>query len=226
MKFVSPFEPLSFWAQGPWVFFNMGLKFMQTWQDECFSRLSLVVPPAGKSLARNGVKPEQTLCEIQLLKKEIAATQGRQMPLLGCLQDVQVVGGPTAEVTPKVAAKPAGVKAPAPAPAPAAAAAVEAVESTESIGAASSAPSVTSMLAMQAKSLAKAVKVAPVVDQKTAAKKAAKPAAKAVAKPAAPASVKAAAKPAAVAAPAQKAVKPAASAKPAAKTKPVASKKA
>ncbi|HET6720378.1 MAG TPA: hypothetical protein VFH22_12060 [Rhodocyclaceae bacterium] len=68
MKFVSPFEPLSFWAQGPWVFFNMGLKFMQTWQDECFSRLSLVVPPAGKPLARNGVKPEQTLCEIQLLK--------------------------------------------------------------------------------------------------------------------------------------------------------------
>lgn len=220
MKFVSPFEPLSFWAQGPWVFFNMGLKFMQTWQDECFSRLSLVVPPAGKSLARNGVKPEQTLCEIQLLKKEIAATQGRQMPLLGCLQGVEVVGGPTAEVTPQVAAKPAGVKAPAPA------AAVEAVESAESIGAASSAPSVTSMLAMQAKSLAKAVKVAPVVDQKTAAKKAAKPAAKAVAKPAAPASVKAAAKPAAVAAPAQKAVKPAASAKPAAKTKPVGSKKA
>lgn len=222
MKFVSPFEPLSFWAQGPWVFFNMGLKFMQTWQDECFSRLSLVVPPAGKPLNRNGVKPEQTLCEIQLLKKEIAATQGRQMPLLGCLQDVQVVGGPAVEATPKAAAKPAGVKASA----PAAAVDVEAVESAESVSAASAAPSVTSMLAMQAKSLAKAVKVAPVGDHKSAAKKAAKPVAKAVAKAAASAPVKAAAKPVAVAKPAQKAVKPAASAKPAAKTKPVASKKA
>lgn len=211
MKFVSPFEPLSFWAQGPWVFFNMGLKFMQTWQDECFSRLSLVVPPAGKSLARNGVKPEQTLCEIQLLKKEIAATQGRQMPLLGCLQDVQVVGGPVAEEAPKATPKPAtaAVKA---TPKPAAAT-VEAAPEPES---APAAPSVTSMLAMQAKSLAKAVKVAPAVDQKSVARKAAKPAAKA----AAPAPVKAAAKPAAVAKPAQKA------AKPAAKAKPVASKKA
>lgn len=219
MKFVSPFEPLNFWAQGPWVFFNMGLKFMQTWQDECFSRLSLVVPAAGKPLARNGVKPEQTLCEIQLLNKEIAARQGRQMPLLGCLQGVQVVGGPAAEATPKAAAKPAGVKASA----PEAVEAVEAEESAESISAASAAPSVTSMLALQAKSLAKAVKVAPApaVDKKSVAKKVAQPVSKAIA--ATP--VKATAKPAAVAKPAQKA-KPAVSAKPAAKTKPAASKKA
>lgn len=219
MKFESPFEPLSFWAQGPWVFFNMGLKFMQTWQDECFSRLSLVVPAAGKPLTRNGVKPEPTLGEIQLLNKEVAARQGRQMPLLGCLQGVEVVGGPAAEAT-KAAAKPAVVKASA----PAAVEEAEEVESAESISATSAAPSVTSMLAMQAKSLAKAVKVtpAPAVDKKAVAKKAAKP----VAKAAAPAPVKAAAIPAAVAKPAQQAVKPAASAEPAAKTKPVASKKA
>lgn len=205
MKFVSPFEPLSFWAQGPWVFFNMGLKFMQTWQDECFSRLSLVVPAVGKPLARNGAKPEPTLCEIQLLKNEIAATQGRQMPLLGCLQGVQVVGGPVAEET--VLATPVAAQ----------------IEESPAIESAAAAPSVTSMLALQAKSLAKAVKVAPApaVDKKSAAKKAAKPVAKAVAS----APVKAAAKPAAVAKAAQKA-KPAVSAKPAAKAKPVASKKA
>lgn len=216
MKFVSPFEPLSFWAQGPWVFFNMGLKFMQTWQDECFSRLSLVVPPAGKPLARNVTKPDPTLCEIQLLKTEIAATQGRQMPLLGCLQGVEVVGGPVAGETAKTTPKPAAVTAKA----KPLAATVEAESEPESV---SATPSVTSMLAMQAKSLAKAVKVtpAPVADKKAAAKKVAKPEAKAVVS----APVKAAAKPAAVAKPAQKAT-PAVSAKPAAKTKSVASKKA
>lgn len=209
MKFVSPFEPLSFWAQGPWVFFNMGLKFMQTWQDECFSRLSLAVPAAGKPLTRNGVKAESTLCEIQLLKKEIAATQGRQMPLLGCMQNVEVVGGPVAEKTVKPAPQPVATPA----------------EESPEVESAEAAPSVTSMLAMQAKSLAKAVKVtpAPAVDKKAAAKKAA---AKKVAKPEVAAPVKAAAKPAAVAKPAQKAAKPAVSAKPAAKAKALVSEKA
>lgn len=204
MKFVSPFEPLSFWAQGPWVFFNMGLKFMQTWQDECFSRLSLVVPPAGKPLVRNVTKPDPTLCEIELLKKEIAATQGRQTPLLGCLQGVEVVGTPVAEKIVKATPKPVAAK----------------VEEAPEIESAVAAPSVTSMLAMQAKSLAKAVKVTPTpaVDKKSAAKK--------VAKPEVVAPVKSEAKPAVAAKPAQKVVKPAASAKPAAKTKSVASKKA
>lgn len=203
MKFVSPFEPLSFWAQGPWVFFNFGLRFMQTWQEECFSRLSLVPGTAsGKPATRKPERSTETPCEIEALNLAIAARQGRQTPLLGCLQNAEVVGGPAvkaAQPAVKSPAQPVAAKAVA---APLAVAAVEAVVE-EAPTVASSASSVTSMLALQAKSLAKAVKTAPAAENKPAAKKASKPAAKAVQAP-----VKAEAK------------------KPAAKTKPAVSKKA
>lgn len=99
MKIVSPFEPLSFWAQGPWVFFNLGLKFMQSWQEECFSRLRLNAAP-GKPAARPELKLKSP-SELDALGAAIAARQGRETPLLGCLQGAQVVGGPQA-VSPQV----------------------------------------------------------------------------------------------------------------------------
>ena len=73
MKAELPFAPINFWSQGPWMFFNLGLKFMQTWQNECFSRLRLI-SSAPKAATRTV----------------------REMPRLGCLQNVEVVGGPVA----------------------------------------------------------------------------------------------------------------------------------
>ena len=177
MKFVSPFEPINFWAQGPWVFFNMGLRFMQTWQEECFSRLSLT-PVARRSSAPRVELSTDVPCEIQALNAAIAARQGRPVPLLGCLQNTQVVGGPAGEdashslkaAKTKTVATPAAVVRPAPAKG-------AEVPGASVVSSAASAPpmtSVTSMLAMQAKSLAKAVKTAPVVDPKPIAKKVAK----------------------------------------------------
>lgn len=96
MKFVSPFDPLTFWAQGPWMFFNIGVRFMQTWQDECFSRLRLTseLPKMAPKTVPVVRPPVAAGSEIQQLNAEIAARQGRETPLLGCLQGVQVVGGP------------------------------------------------------------------------------------------------------------------------------------
>ena len=173
MKFVSPFEPIKFWAQGPWLFFNMGLRFMQTWQKECFSRLSLV-SDGGKVLAPKADRPTETPCEIQSLTSAIATRQGREVPLLGCLQNAKVVGGPVADaivttpVVPVVKARQAPTELVAPV----------ASELDEAPAVAGS--SVTSMLAMQAKSLVKAVKTVPVSagESKPAANRAAKPAAK------------------------------------------------
>lgn len=233
MKIESSFQPLNFWAQGPWMFFNLGLKFMQTWQNECFARLRLMpssVRPTAGAAAVAG----------------IAAGQGRATPMFGCLQNAIVVGGPAEEklvqaapvvakaapvvtkAAPVAKAAPAKVVAPkavaAPAPAAAAVEAFEAVVAEDAPLAESTAPSVTSMLAMQAKSLAKAVKTTPPVALSKVAKK---PAAKAeapvvavAAKPVAKAAVKSVAKVATAA------VKPAAKAAAATKAAPAASKKA
>lgn len=253
MKFVSSFQPLNFWAQGPWMFFNMGLQFMQTWQKECFSRLQMIpltaVSPFSASLpttvasdAPVAEKPIAAPAEIQSLLNEVAARQGRETPLLGCLQNVKVVGGPETDVAVNAPAKPVAAKKPvaqtktttkmpkAVAPAPVAmsvappvveakvekvAASLETTpEFDEEVSPAPATSSVTSMLAMQAKSLAKAVKTAPA--PVVAGKSTAKAPAKAVAKTAVQSADKAAAKSVA---------KPAAAAKPAAKPRSATSKK-
>ena len=207
------FMPASFWVQGPWAFFNMGLQFFQTWQNECFTRLRLV-PSATKPVAKTA----------------------RQVPVLGCMQNVEVVGGSVSAAPEAVkVAEPTAQKA-APVTAPVAKAAVVAVKTSApakakaavapaakpvlqspplaepvakpvlaeptpatvaEVPTADAAPmSVTSMLAMQAKSLAKAVTTAPrqpAVAAKTA-KSTGKPAAVKKAAPAAkakaPATVK------------------------------------
>lgn len=211
MKIESSFQPLSFWAQGPWVFFNLGLKFMQTWQEECFSRLRLM-PGVTAPLAKAEVKAPLAAApgnELATLAAEIAARQGRETALLGCLQNVKVVGGPVAEpvaetvvkavvepaqkaeakpatpvkkVAEKAVAKPLVELAPPETPV---ALAPENAAALEEAVVESAMPSVTSMLAMQAKSLAKAVKTAPppvVAGKKTAAKSVAKTAVPAPAK--------------------------------------------
>lgn len=174
MKVVTPFESFSLWAQSPWWFINISLRFVQSWQDECYARLRLLpgampTPPA---------PPASTDDEVARLKAEIASKQGRATPALGCLQGVRVVGGPESATvnTAVLAAAPAVVEASVSVPAPAAVAADEAVTVVDAAGG-----SVTSMLAMQAKSLAKAVKrgtgepVAPVkATRKPAARSAAK----------------------------------------------------
>ena len=246
MKFVSPFQPLNFWAQGPWMFFNMGLQFMQTWQEECFSRLRLMpvatrpIVPGSAERVMPAVPAAQSAAaaEIQSLNAAIAARQGRDAPLLGCLQNVQVVGGPESvkaekpeKSTPsaKATVKPATTKAPAlaakaavskpkaavvkekPAVLVQAPAAVEPAEEEPMMPAPAAGSSVTSMLAMQAKSLAKAVKTAPAqaAVSKSAAKTAAKPATKLVTQSAAKADAMPVAKVEAAAAVAKSATKPA-----------------
>ena len=219
MKFVSPFET-NFWAQGPWAFFNMGLQFMQTWQEECFSRLRLMpvfplttLAPRPAVSLQSEARKSVAASEIKALTDAVAVRQGRETPMLGCLQNVQVVGGPVPDVAPvakkelapkeakttvkateKSSVKPA-VKAVAKSAAkPKVVSAPAPVQSEQRVADASpaqeveevvptSTPSVTSMLAMQAKSLAKAVKTAP---PPVAAKASAKPASKSAAKPVAP----------------------------------------
>ena len=226
---LSSFMPVSFWAQGPWAFFNMGLQFFQTWQNECFARLRLV-PSAAKAVA-----PVASV-----------APAARQAPVPGCLQNVEVVGGPVA-ATPEVVkstepaakkvaavvapvakasvvvakaaakapAKPKAAVAPAAKPVlqspplaePVAKAVVAESAPVAEAPAADAAPmSVTSMLAMQAKSLAKAVTTGP-------------------RQPAVAKTAKAVSKPAAVAKAPVKTAAPAVNAKPAA-AKAAASKKA
>lgn len=174
MKVVTPFESFSYWAQSPWWFINMSLRFVQSWQDECYSRLRLLsgVAPAPVVHGSHSVSDE-----LALLQAEIASKQGRETPVLGCLQGVAVVGGPTAESkeAPKLVEKP---KSPP-------VAAKERIDEVAPVADAQSG-SVTSMLAMQAKSLAKAVKRGagePAVPAKAPRKSAAKkPAVKTAAK--------------------------------------------
>lgn len=100
MKILTPLDSISFWARGPWWFLNMGLNFVQLWQDECYSRLRLLpgaalVPVAKRPplLAARTIQGD----EIAELNAAIAARQGREMPALGCLQGVKVVGGPATD---------------------------------------------------------------------------------------------------------------------------------
>jgi len=252
---------MNFWTQGPWMLFNMSVRFMQSWQEECFSRLRLmpVARPyagisgltaqySGKSFA--ALRDQTKTSELQQLNAEVAARQGRATPLLGCLQNVEVVGGPETVATrpaeKAVPARPALAKAVDSVPKPVVKKAepvvvalrkpvlpaVSVVEAEEPVAApAASASSVTSMLAMQAKSLAKAVTTSPrqpaakevTKVEKRAEKPAEKAAVKSVAKGAEKSAEKAVAKTAVKKPAAKSASKPAT--KTVAKAKPVASKK-
>lgn len=197
MKIVTPFDSIGYWAQGPWMFFNMGLRFVQTWQEECYSRLRLV--PLGRLPMLPIVPFARPAAQHKESSTELPQQQGRQAPALGCLQNVVVVGGPVdpvgrdAPLGKPVKAikqvKPVNIRA-AVVPKPSVQSA-DRSRDTGSVAADQSAgsepvpgvavsSSVTSMLAMQAKSLAKAVNTggrAPV-----AAVKPNRPAAKPVAK--------------------------------------------
>jgi hypothetical protein len=101
-------------------------------------------PQAAPSKAAAAVtlpKPvaDESLSERKDLEAAIAAKQGRSAPKLGCLEGVEVVGGPVPSAP--VVAEP---QVPA--------------TTAEVAGSAPTAGSVTSMLAMQAKSLARAVR--------------------------------------------------------------------
>lgn len=92
------------------------------------SKAATVVAPAKPAADEASERKE--------VEAAIAAKQGRSLPRLGCLEGVEVVGGPVPSavvVEPQVAVAEVAVPAPAPG-------------------------SVTSMLAMQAKSLARAVR--------------------------------------------------------------------
>jgi hypothetical protein len=187
----TAYDPFGLLAN-PWLFVNIGLQFMRSWQDAWMSSMRLGHMPTGGSLL--ALRLQASPLARPSLEVEAATRQGRAQPWLGCLTGVQVVGGPesvapdvieaTAErvvdepqrpaAKPVVARSPAAPKVKTPPTAVLAKAAPVAVAEPEVL-ADPVASSVTSMLAMQARSLSKAISKAPKAE-------AAKPAAKAAVK--------------------------------------------
>ena len=198
----SSYDPFGLWA-GPWFFMDLGLKFMRTWQEACYSRLKLNAAPQLFLPAMPRIPFARPDGERTMLEGEIAVRQGRNLPKLGCLTGVRVVGGPDVAAENKTAEKPVVEKAVTkPAAKSAGKPAVTAAAKPVAKGQAKAEPaapavedtelpattSVTSMLALQARSLSKAVAKAPKVEPAKAVvakKAAAKPVAvkKAAAKP-------------------------------------------